>query len=117
MPLERGDTMIKDIIVFGILLLIAIGAFVVAYLQYKERWFLLNNAYLYASKKQKETMNKKPYYRQSAIVFSLLGLAFLLMAYQQLIKTPWVQSIITSLFILTVVYAIVSTIVIEKKKK
>ena len=38
-----------------------------------ERGYLLNNAWIYASPKERETMDKKPWYRQSAIVFCLLS--------------------------------------------
>ena len=61
------------IIVFsiaGVLLLFSIRSFF-------ERGFLLNNAYLYASKEERNTMNKKPYYRLSAIVFCFLSAVFI----------------------------------------
>ena len=44
---------------------------------YMEKGFLMNNAYLYASKEQREKMNKKPYYRQSAIIFGILSVVFI----------------------------------------
>ena len=55
--------LITSIIMFaiaGVLLLFSIRSFL-------ERGFLLNNAYLYASKEERKTMNKKPYYKQSAM--------------------------------------------------
>ena len=42
---------------------------VLAVIHFAERGFLLNNAYIYASLKERENMDKKPYSRQSAIVF------------------------------------------------
>ena len=39
---------------------------------FMERGFLLNNAYIYATKEERKTMDKKPYYRQSAVAFCLL---------------------------------------------
>ncbi|MBQ7009494.1 MAG: DUF3784 domain-containing protein, partial [Ruminococcus sp.] len=36
------------------------------------------NAYIWASKQERESMNKKTYYRQSAVIFLLLSLIFLL---------------------------------------
>ncbi|MBF4691515.1 DUF3784 domain-containing protein [Fusibacter sp. Q10-2] len=45
----------------------SITAFIISYMQYKEKGFLFNNAYLYASKKERNEMNKKPHYRQSAL--------------------------------------------------
>ena len=37
---------------------------------------LINNAWLYANEERRRTMNKKPYYIQSGIVFLLIGAAF-----------------------------------------
>ena len=50
---------------------------VLGIMHYMEKGFLMNNAYLYASKEQRETMNKKPYYRQSAIIFGILSVVFI----------------------------------------
>ena len=44
---------------------------------FREKGFLLNNAWLYASKEQRAEINKKPYYRQSAIVFCILSAVFI----------------------------------------
>ena len=56
----------------GIMLLISIFSFM-------ERGILLNNTYLYASKEEREKMDKKPYYRQTAIVFLLLFFVFVIL--------------------------------------
>ena len=55
------------IIVFGLAVLMAVLAIV----HFLQKGFLLNNAYLYASKEERKTMNKKPYYLQSAISFCI----------------------------------------------
>jgi len=68
----------KEIITASMLFLIAVLAFFMSIRSFREKGFLFNNAYLYASEKERETMNKKPHYRQSAIVFLLLGFVFLL---------------------------------------
>ena len=39
---------------------IAIICFVVSYLQFNEKGFLFNNAYIYASKQERENMDKEP---------------------------------------------------------
>ena len=51
----------------GLLLFFAIRSFT-------ERGFLLNNAYIYATKEERETMDKKPYYRQSAVSIQRINL-------------------------------------------
>lgn len=43
--------------------------FVLSYRQFNEKGFLFNNAYIFASKQERETMNKKPHYKQSGICF------------------------------------------------
>ena len=57
----------------AILFVIAMAAFIMSYFSFKEKGFLLNNAYIHASRRKRENMDKKPYYRQSAIVFFLIG--------------------------------------------
>lgn len=49
-----------SIIVFSI----AVILFIFSIMSFLERGFLLNNAYLYASREERKTMNKKPYYKQ-----------------------------------------------------
>lgn len=82
-----------------------------------EKGFLFNNAYIYASKQEREKMNKKPYYRQSAIVFMLLGLIFLLNAIAVLLELNWLFYIVAAVLIVTLVYAVVSSIINEKNNK
>ena len=81
---------------------------------FMEKGFLLNNAYIYAMKEDREKMNKKPYYRQSAIVFLLIALIFLLNGLSMLLKTDWIFYIAIAVMIITLIYAIVSSITIEK---
>ena len=68
----------ENIITAIILWMIAISCFIISFLQFKQKGFLFNNAYIYASKKERETMDKKPHYRQSGIVFVLVGMIFLI---------------------------------------
>lgn len=104
-----------EVITLVTLFLISVGAFVMSYFQLKEKGFLLNNAYIYATKETRKTMNKKPHYRQSAIVFFQLGIIFLLMAIEMLLDTGWILGIVIGLMILLIIYAIVSSIKILKK--
>ena len=57
------------------LLAAAIGALASACLiisirQFQEKGFLFNNAWLWASEKERRTMDKKPHYHQSGVVFA-----------------------------------------------
>ena len=72
--------------------------------------FLFNNAYIYASKEQRETMNKGPYYRQSAIVFSILCVVFVVIGLSVLLQNSKIMLLEIPLFIGVIIYAIISTI-------
>ena len=106
-----------EIITAVVLFLIAAVAFFLSYRSFREKGFLLNNAYLYASKKEREAMDKKPHYRQSAIVFLLIGFIFLLNGLSALLALPWISYIATGVIVIAIVYAITSSTKIQKKTK
>jgi len=85
--------------------------------QFFEKGFLLNNAYIWTSKEEREKINKKPYYRQSAIVFSLISIVFIIIGAALVLKDHRIQLFVIPLIILVLIYAIVSSIKIEKNKK
>lgn len=97
--------------------LVAIACFVVSYFQFNEKGFLFNNAYIYASKHERETMDKKPHYRQSGTVFIMIGIIFVLNALEMIFETDWLFYMVIAVAIIAVVYAIVSSVVIERSKK
>ena len=82
-----------------------------------ERGFLLNNAYLYASKEERETMNKKPYYKQSAIVFCILSAVFLVIGLSLLLQNDKLFLLEIPLIVSVIIYAIISTVQINKRIK
>lgn len=96
---------------------IVIGCFVISFLQLKQKGFLFNNAYIYASKEERETMDKKPHYRQSGIIFALIGIMLLLLAVEIIAETGWLMHLVWMIVVIAVIYAIVSSIKIERKKK
>ena len=104
-------------IILGILLGAASAAvFVVAGMQLAEKGPLLNNSYIYASEKERAKMNKSPYYRQSSIVLLLVGLILLLnciSVFWKLKRMIWLVLLTAGV---TLVYAVVSSIRIEKRK-
>lgn len=107
----------EEIIAASILILVSVFAFIMSIRSFMEKGFLFNNAYLYASKEERETMNKKPHYRQSAIVFLLIGLIFLLTGLNMLFQTNWIFYIVIAIVIVTLIYAIVSSVMIEMNNK
>ena len=105
------------VIFSGILLAISIGASVLGVRPWKEKGKLFNNAYLYASDQERSTMDKKPYYRQSAFVFLCVGLIFLLNAISVLLKAESFSLLSIAVAVLTLIYAIASDISIARNKK
>ena len=100
-----------------ILGVIAIACFIFSYLQFREKGFLFNNAYIYASKQERETMDKKPHYKQSGIVFVFIGIIFLINAIDTILQTGWLNFFVIGIAVIAIVYAIVSSVIIEKRKK
>lgn len=103
-----------ELIFFVFLLLISIGAFVISYFQSKEKGFLFNNAYIYATKAEREKLDKKPHYKQSATVFLLIGLMFMINAIEVYAKTGWLMGVVIVIIVILVIYAIGSSIYISK---
>ena len=81
-----------------------------------ERGFLLNNAWLYAGEKERRAMDKKPFYRQSGIVFCLLGLVFTTVGLSILLQNDGILWAEAALLGETAAYAIASSIRIRGKK-
>lgn len=88
---------------------------VMSIFHFKEKGLCFNNAYLYASKEEREKMDKSPYYRQSAITFLILFFVFAAMgaysfSYEKIFLILEVIMIVVALL-----YAIISSILINKK--
>lgn len=108
---------ISKLLVLAFLFLLMATSFGISYFQFQEKGFLFNNAYLYASEEERRTMNKKPYYRQSGIVFFLVGFIFLLNILELLLAMSWLFYLMLLLCAITLIYAIISSIKIETAKK
>lgn len=93
--------------VCGILALISL---VISVMSFREKGFLFNNAYLWASMEERDSMDKKPHYRQSAIAFAFIAGIFLCMAMEVLFATGWLWLGVGALCIAVLVYAIKSSI-------
>ena len=107
----------EDIIVASVLLAVSLFVFVLSIRSFLEKGFLFNNAYLYASKKERETMNKKPYYRQTAVIFFFIGIVFLSLSIAIFLDAGWITYFAEAVILIMLIYAIVSGIAIEKGKK
>ncbi|MBQ7004630.1 MAG: DUF3784 domain-containing protein [Ruminococcus sp.] len=107
----------QEIITASILFLIAIVILWLSIRSFMEKGFLFNNAYIWASKQERESMNKKTYYRQSAVIFLLLSLIFLLNGIAVLYHISWIFYIVIVIIAITLVYAVISSIAIERKNQ
>ncbi len=111
-----------QIMVEIIFLTLAIGAFVISYLQFKEKGFLFNNAYIWASQEERKQMDKdkeskRSYYRQSGFTFAQIGIIFLIFAVYLVADWIWMYITFWVSVIIAVAYAVVSSIKIERQNK
>lgn len=100
----------KILLSFLICLILAIISLAICILSFHEKGFLFNNAYIWASKKERDKMDKKPHYRQSAIVFGLMALLFLCMAFEVLFHTGWLWFIVGAIGFVMLGYAVISSL-------
>lgn len=84
---------------------------------FREEGVLLNNAWLYASPEERKTMNKKPYYRQSAVVFCILSAAFVVVGLSLVLRNDRVLLLEILLIAAAIIYAIVSSVRIIRMNK
>ncbi len=104
---------VTAIVVFalaGVLLLLGIRSFL-------QKGFLLNNAWIYASKEERKAMNRKPYYRQTAVVFGLLAAVFLVIGFSLVFRNDRLFLLEIPLTVGTIVYAAVSTARIRREER
>jgi len=102
-----------DIILTIILFIFSAVSLIIAVMQFGNKGFLLNNSYFFASENERKNMNKKPYYRQSGIVFTLISIIFAVNAFETIFKTGWLFYIVIAISVIAVVYAVVSSIKIK----
>ena len=89
-------------IIAGILLVLSI-------MHFMEKGVLLNNTYLFASKKERGAMDKRPHYRQSAIVFLLLSLVFAVIGLSVVLQNDKITLLEIPLFIAVIIYAVITS--------
>ncbi|MBO6163266.1 MAG: DUF3784 domain-containing protein [Eubacterium sp.] len=105
-------------VVTGIILfVVAAGCLLLGILQILQKGPLINNAWIYADEEQRRTMNKTPHYHQSGIVFSMIGLQFLMLGFFCITKLYFFLAAEFIVIGLVVIFAIVSSVMIERKNK
>ena len=89
---------------------------IISFRSFRNKGFLFNNAYIYASKQERETMDKRPHYRQTAIIFLILCLVFIVIGASVILKDSRINLLEVPLLLTAMIYAIVSTVQINKKE-
>jgi len=97
-------------VIAGVLLFFSIRSFF-------ERGVLLNNAYIYATKEERAAMNKKPYYQQTAVVFCILSVVFVIIGLSVLFRNGNIELLVIPLAVAAIIYAVVSTVLNNKRTK
>ncbi len=97
--------------------IVAAALAIISIRSFRNRGFLFNNAYIYASKEEREAMDKKPHYRQSAIVFLLLSIVFVVIGLSIVLHDSRINLLEIPLFLMLSIYAVVSSARISKSKK
>ncbi len=101
------SSIIRAIIAFTL----AAACLYLAIRHFMQHGFLLNNAYIFASKKERESMDKKPHYRQSAILFALLCIVFMATGLSIVLKNDkLLLYVLLPICAIAIVYAIVSSV-------
>lgn len=89
-------------IIGGVCLLIAI-------LQLLEKGFPIHSAYIFNSKIGQQTMDKKPYFRQSGIVFAMIAGVFIAMGLDIIYDSGIFVLVQLLLIVGGIAYAVIST--------
>ena len=104
-------------IIGAVIFVIALLCMMTGMLQLLQKGPLINNAWIYANAEQRRSMDKKPHYIQSGIVFMMIGIQFLMLGLFCVTKLYGFLYAEFAVLGAVTVYAIISSIMIEKKKK
>ncbi len=87
---------------------ISILFLIISILSFMEKGFVFHNAYIWASKQDREKMDKKPYYRQAATTFALSAVLFATLSLEIIFETGWLWLIVVAAAGAVLVYAVAS---------
>lgn len=71
--------------------LLAAASFVISWMSFREKGFPVHTIYIFASKKEREQMDKAPLYRVSSKVFPIAGAGFVMLAVECFLMTDWLM--------------------------
>ena len=104
-----------EVVLLVSMLLFSAISFIIGFFQFREKGFLFNNAYIYASEEERSSMNKAPYYRQSAITFCICGVMLIPIGLAVIPGWNWLFRVGNVFAVLLCIYSIVSTVRIKRK--
>ncbi len=84
--------------------------------QLRCKGYCFNNAYIYASKKEREQTDYTPYYKQSGKVFLMLSGLFALNAVRVIVKLNLLFYVSIVIIAAIIAYAVLSSLKIEKNR-
>ncbi len=105
-----------NIYLYGLVFIIVVS-FVLSLLAFFGKNIILDDVYIKASKEERDTMDKKAYRLQSAIIFLLIGIMTLCNVLRGLTDVVWFTYLALIIAVGAVVYAIVSHYTIKNKNK
>lgn len=105
-----------EIVFLIILIIVSVVFAVLGIRQLGCKGYCFNNAYIFASKKEREQTDYTPYYKQSGRIFLMLSGLFLINALRIVLKLNFLFYVSIVLIALIIAYAVISSVIIEKNK-
>lgn len=102
-------------IVVILLVVLTAASYLLSLLGFLEIGIIVDDRYVFASREAKKKMDKKPYYRQSGIVFACVGTMFALCLLRALTGIRLFAYLSYGIAFGTMIYAIVSHYTIGKQ--
>ena len=101
------------VILFGVSALFVFGGV----RQLSEKGYLFNNAWIWASESERQTLDKRPYYRQSGTVFLLMAGMWLFIGLYVLLESSIMMLPSALCMTAATIYAVVSSARIDRQQK
>ena len=89
---------------------LALIALVVSICSFKNIGFPLNNAYIFASKQEREQMDKRPLYRQTAVVSVSIAVIYIILILEILLELKWLLIAVGAFSVAAIVYAVKTSV-------
>lgn len=96
---------------------LAVITLVISVLQFMQKGFVFNNSYWYETEEIRREIDKKPYYMQTAVVFMILTIAFVLSGINYLTGIGIFRYLGIAMYGIAIAFGVVSSVVIEKKDR